>query len=234
MMHGPSGVDEVPARLARVLATIRELEARYGRPPGSVGLVAVSKRQPAAAVRAAHAAGQRAFGENYAQEGTAKIAAVAERPIEWHFIGPLQGNKTAAVATAFDWVHTIDRERIARRLHEQRPAHLPPLNVCIQVNISGEASKSGIAPEALPGLVDAVHALPRLVLRGLMALPAPATTEAEQRRAFAQLARLAAACPGALDTLSMGTSDDFAAAIAEGATLVRLGTAVFGPRPGAA
>ena len=226
-----TGMEEVKARLARLDQTLRALEARHGRMPGSVALVAVSKRHPPAAVLAAYAAGQRAFGENYVQEGLAKIAELAHCAIEWHFIGPLQSNKTAEVAANFAWVHTVDRVKIARRLHDQRPSRLPPLNVCIQVNISGEASKHGVSAQALPALIEAVAALPRLRLRGLMALPAPGTGIVEQRAAFAALAALKAASKLALDTLSMGTSDDFEAAIAEGATLVRLGTAIFGPRP---
>ena len=164
------------------------------------------------------------------QEALAKITSLAALPIEWHYIGPLQGNKTAEVASNFSWVHTIDRLRIAERLNNQRPDHLPPLNVLIQVNVSGEASKHGIAAEALPALAAEVAALPRLKLRGLMTLPAPNPDFGAQRAAFAVLRELAAASPVAMDTLSMGTSDDFEAAIAEGSTMVRLGTVIFGPR----
>lgn len=217
-------------RPARVTETIREYEKRHGRVPGSVALLAVSKRQPVSAIEAAYAAGQRAFGENYLQEALTKQAALAALPIEWHFIGPVQGNKTADVAANFSWVHTIDRMRIAERLDHQRPAELPPLNVLIQVNVSGEDSKHGIDADALPALAAEIARLPRLKLRGLMTLPAPTADFGAQRAAFAVLRELAAASPLAMDSLSMGTSDDFEAAIAEGSTMVRLGTIVFGPR----
>jgi hypothetical protein len=195
----------------------------------------VSKTQPAAAVRAAHAAGQRAFGENYVQEGLAKIEALADlRPeLEWHLIGPLQSNKTRVVAEAFDWVHSIDRLKIAQRLSEQRPAWAAPLQVCLQVNVSGEDSKSGVAPAGLPALAQAVAALPRLRLRGLMAIPEPAGDEAAQRLPHHALRELLEALHQqglALDTLSMGMSADLEAAVLEGATLVRVGTAIFGER----
>ncbi|MBI2381231.1 MAG: YggS family pyridoxal phosphate-dependent enzyme [Gammaproteobacteria bacterium] len=226
-------METIASRLAAVRARIAAAEAKARRPAGSVRLLAVSKTYGADAVREAHAAGQSAFGENYVQEGAAKLAACADLPLAWHFIGPLQANKTRAVAEAFAWVQSVDRERIARRLAEQRPAHLPPLNVCLQVNISGEASKSGIAPAELPALADQVAALPGLALRGLMAIPEATEDEAAQRRAFAALRglfeRLRATHPG-LDTLSMGMSGDLEAAIAEGATLVRVGTAIFGSR----
>ena len=227
-------MNDVSVRLAHLLQTIRECEARAERVPGSVGLVAVSKRQPASAILQAYAAGQRAFGENYVQEALIKIAALAELTIEWHFIGPLQGNKTAAVAANFSWVHSLDRLHLAERLNQQRPHTLPPLNVCIQINVSGEASKHGIGADELPALAAAVTMLPRLRLRGLMTLPAPTPDVVAQRAAFATVAGLARSCTVPLDTLSMGTSDDFAAAIAEGATLVRVGTALFGPRAGTA
>jgi pyridoxal phosphate enzyme (YggS family) len=157
---------ELAQRLAKVQATIRDYEARHHRVPGSVALLAVSKRQPVSAIEGAHAAGQRAFGENYLQEALTKIEALATLPIEWHFIGPVQGNKTADVAANFSWVHTIDRIRIAERLNNQRPQHLPPLNVLIQVNVSGEGSKHGIKADALPALAAEVASLPRLALRG--------------------------------------------------------------------
>lgn len=231
-MHGHDMTDmqELAQRLARVQESIRQCEARYARVPGSVALVAVSKRQSASAIANACAAGQRAFGENYLQEALAKIATLSAQPIEWHFIGPVQGNKTAEVAANFSWVHTLDRIRIAARLNQQRPAHLPPLNVLIQVNVSGEDSKHGIVADALSALVVEVALLPRLRLRGLMTMPAPRTDFGAQRAAFACLADLARASPVAMNALSMGTSDDFEAAIAEGATMVRLGTALFGPR----
>jgi len=201
----------------------------------TVTLLAVSKTQPAQAVREAEAAGQRAFGENYVQEALDKIAALADlRPhLEWHLIGPLQGNKTRAVAEAFDWVHSVDRLKIAQRLSEQRPAELPPLQVCLQVNISGEASKSGLAPAEVPGAAQAVAALPRLSLRGLMAIPEPADGFEAQRAPHRALRELLASLQRdglALDTLSMGMSADLEAAVVEGATLVRVGTAIFGAR----
>ena len=207
-----------------------------GRPVQSVTLLAVSKTQPPEAVRAAHAAGQQAFGENYVQEALGKIEALADlRPgIAWHLIGPLQSNKTRPVAESFDWVHSVDRLKIAERLAEQRPPGLPPLNVCLQVNVSGEASKSGVAPGELPALARAVAALPRLRLRGLMAIPEPAADVDAQRaphRALRQLLEALNAGGLALDTLSMGMSADLEAAIAEGATIVRVGTAIFGGRP---
>ncbi len=223
-------MSEVRERLERVDETIRACESRYGRDPGSVALMVVSKHQPAEAVREALSAGQRAFGENYLKEAKTKIEALAEPTAVWHFIGTVQSNKTAEIAALFDWVHTVDREKLARRLSEQRPAGRPPLNVCLQVNTSGEKTKSGIAPSALPALIEAVVELPRLKLRGLMALPAPETVFERQRRAFAQLAKLAAESTVSFDTLSIGTSGDFEAAIAEGSTMVRIGTAVFGPR----
>lgn len=212
-----------------------------GRPPESIRLLAVSKTKPAEDVVAAVAAGQMAFGENYVQEGCAKIGQVADllaaqgtpTALEWHFIGPLQSNKTRPVAECFAWVHAIDRLKIAQRLSDQRPAELPPLQVCVEVNVSGEASKSGCAPEEALALCQAVAALPRLQLRGLMAIPAPAEDEAAQRLPFRRLKALfdqlqQAGLP--VDTLSMGMSHDLEAAVAEGATLVRIGTAVFGPR----
>lgn len=204
-----------------------------GRDPGEVELLAVSKTWPAESVREAFAAGQRAFGENYVQEGVAKVEALAGMGLEWHFIGPLQSNKTRLVANHFAWVHSVDRLKIAERLAEQRDVHLPPLNVCIQVNVSGEASKSGVAPADLPTLAMAVAALPRLRLRGLMAIPEPTSDVALQRARFASLRRLRDrlnAAGLALDTLSMGMSDDLEAAIAEGSTMVRVGTAIFGTR----
>ena len=224
---------EVPARLQAVRDRIRAAEQAAGRASGSVALLAVSKTHPPEAIRAAHQAGQRAFGENYLQEALAKQAALAALDLEWHFIGPLQSNKTKAVAADFDWVHSIDRLRIARRLAEQRPRERPPLHCCIQVNVSGEQSKSGVAPEALPELARSVAGLPGLRLRGLMAIPAPAQDDAAQRRPLAQLRELYEALRRdglALDTLSMGMTDDLEAAVAEGATIVRIGTAIFGPR----
>ena len=204
-----------------------------GRDPAGVRLLAVSKTWPAESVREAAAAGQRAFGENYVQEGVAKVEALADLGLEWHFIGPLQSNKTRLVANRFAWVHSIDRLKIAERLAEQRDVHLPPLDVCIQVNVSGEASKSGVAPADLPELARAVASLPRLRLRGLMAIPEPTPDVALQCARFASLRMLRDELNAAglgLDTLSMGMSDDLEAAIAEGSTMVRVGTAIFGSR----
>jgi pyridoxal phosphate enzyme (YggS family) len=221
-------------RLAAVRARIAAAEQAAGRPAGSVGLLAVSKTQPAEALRAAFAAGQGAFGENYLQEALAKREALRELPIEWHFIGPMQANKTKSVAANFDWVHSIDRLKIAQRLSDQRPEAAPPLSVCLQVNVSGEASKAGVAPETAAELARQIAALPRLRLRGLMAIPAPAEDLEQQRLPLHRLQELFATLKAdglALDTLSMGMSDDLEAAVAEGSTLVRIGTAIFGARP---
>ena len=201
-----------------------------------VQLLAVSKRHSADAIREAYAAGQRAFGENYVQEMLEKSQQLAELDIEWHFIGPLQSNKTKVVAMAASWVHTVDRLKIARRLSEQRPADLPPLNICLQVNVNKEASKSGATLEEVNELVEAVAQLPNLKLRGLMAIPESTTDVKKQRANFALLANAQAVLNDAgysLDTLSMGMSGDMDAAIAEGATIVRIGTAIFGNRPAA-
>lgn len=227
----------IAARLHDVRTRIAAAAQRAGRDPAGVTLLAVSKTWPAAAVREAAAAGQRAFGENYVQEGIDKIEALRGLGLEWHFIGPLQSNKTRTVANAFDWVHGIDRIRIAERLSAQRDVHLPPLNVCIQVNVSGEDSKSGVAPAAAAALAQAVAALPRLRLRGLMCIPEPTADTALLRARFALLRGLRdelAAGGLALDTLSMGMSHDLEPAVAEGATIVRVGTAIFGERPRAA
>jgi pyridoxal phosphate enzyme (YggS family) len=223
----------ISANLQAVLARVENAARVHGRIPGSVGLLAVSKTWPASCVREAVAAGQKAFGENYVQEGIGKIREFAGLGLEWHFIGPLQGNKTRQVAETFDWVHSVDRLKMAERLSQQRPGTLSPLNVCVQVNISGEDSKSGVAPEDAPALARAIGVLPRIALRGLMAIPAPAVGFVEQRKPFARLRALfeRLADEGlALDTLSMGMSGDVEAAIAEGATLVRVGTAIFGER----
>ncbi len=218
-------------RKIRDLLAVAAVEA--GRRPEDVHLLAVSKRQPLAKIVEAAAAGQRDFGENTVQEGIEKVTKLAERRLCWHFIGHLQSNKTRAVAEHFDWVHSIDKLKTARRLSEQRPESLGDLNVCIQVNIDEEASKSGAAPADVAGLAREVAGLPRLRLRGLMCLPAIRDTLAEQRLPFARTRELAEALMRdgiAMDTLSMGMSDDFPAAILEGATIVRIGTAVFGPR----
>jgi uncharacterized pyridoxal phosphate-containing UPF0001 family protein len=260
--------------IAANLQAVRERIARAARAaqraPGDVLLLAVSKTIPAERIAQAHAAGQRAFGENTAQEAVAKITNLATLqpplewhvarshqenfrsrsdmdpsagvaspegplllPLEWHFIGPIQSNKTGAIATHFQWVHSVERARIAERLNAARPEGLPPLNVCIQVNVSGEATKSGVAPGGETELAGIISRLPRLRLRGLMAIPEPTADAAQQRRRFALLRSLKdglVARGYALDTLSMGMSDDFEAAIAEGATMVRIGTAIFGPR----
>ncbi|MGF6769179.1 pyridoxal phosphate enzyme (YggS family) [Paraburkholderia sp. GAS199] len=206
-----------------------------GRDARSIQLLAVSKTFPAEDVRAAHAAGQRAFGENYVQESLTKIEALADlrTTIEWHFIGPLQSNKTRTVAENFDWVHSVDRLKIAQRLCEQRPENLPPLNICLQVNISGEASKSGLSvPEAVE-VAPQIAALPNLNLRGLMAIPEPGGSIDEQRAPHRQLRELFDRLRNdglELDTLSMGMSSDLEAAVLEGATIVRVGTAIFGAR----
>ncbi len=224
----------ITAQLLAVRQRIAAAEARFARVPGSVQLLAVSKGQPLAAIRAACAAGQVRFGESYAQEALGKITALTDCAVEWHFIGPLQRNKTRSVATHFAWAHSLDRLALAERLNAQRPAELPALQVCIEVNISGEASKSGVMPAAVPALATAVAALPRLRLRGLMALPAPVSEFTAQLAAFQRLRALydeLRARGYALDTLSMGMSDDLEAAIAAGATLVRIGTAIFGERP---
>lgn len=212
---------------------IARAAAAAGRDPAGVTLLAVSKTHAAALIEQAHAAGQRAFGENYVQEALEKMDALAGKPLEWHLIGPLQSNKTRLAAARFDWVHTLQSERIARRLAEQRPAALAPLNVLLQVNVSGEASKSGVAPAAALALARAIAALPRLRLRGLMAIPEPTADVALQRvrfRAARELLESLRRDGLALDTLSMGMSDDLEAAIAEGATIVRVGTAIFGAR----
>jgi pyridoxal phosphate enzyme (YggS family) len=227
----------IGSNLQGVKRRIAEAANGAGRSAESVTLLAVSKTFPAEAVREAHAAGQRAFGENYVQEALAKIDALADlrRELEWHLIGPLQSNKTRPVAESFDWVHSVDRLKIAERLAEQRPAMLPPLQLTIQVNISGEDSKSGVAPAEVPALAAAVAALPaaRVRLRGLMAIPEPQGDFAAQRVPHRRLREQLAALNDRglqLDTLSMGMSADLEAAVAEGATLVRVGSAIFGQR----
>lgn len=227
--------DDIAQHRNQVLARIRAATERAGRPAGSVALIAVSKKQPAEAIRAAHAAGQRAFGESYLQEALDKQALLADlTDIEWHFIGRIQSNKTRQIAAHFDWVHGVAEAAHARRLSEQRPASRPPLNICLQVNLSGEASKGGVTPDEVGALLEQCRDLPGLRVRGLMTLPAPSDDEVEQRRPFRALRELrdrlaTPECP--LDVLSMGMSDDLEAAILEGATQVRIGTAVFGARP---
>ena len=221
-------IQQVRERVARACA-------QAARPVESVTLLTVSKTFGPDPVRAACAAGEHRFGENYVLEGVEKIAALADLrgQLEWHLIGPLQSNKTRIVAEQFDWVHSVDRLKIAQRLSEQRPAQLPPLQVCLQVNISGEATKNGARPDEVPALAQAIAALPRLVLRGLMAIPEPVQGFAAQRapyRALRELLHELQADGLALDTLSMGMSADLEAAIAEGATIVRVGSAIFGAR----
>lgn len=222
-----------PERLAAVRARIEAAARRAGRDPAGVRLLAVSKQQPAAAVAAAAAAGQREFGENYVREGVAKIAALRDRGLAWHFIGQLQANKTREVAEHFQWVHTVDRERIATRLDAQRPHYAGPLDVLLQVRLGDEPGKGGVEPADLPRLAGFVAGLPRLRLRGLMCIPPPLTGEAAQRVPFARLHELLEDLNRRghrLDTLSMGMSADLEAAVLEGATIVRVGTALFGPR----
>ncbi|HCB12307.1 MAG TPA: YggS family pyridoxal phosphate-dependent enzyme [Gammaproteobacteria bacterium] len=220
-------------RWQTVLTRIRDTEQRFQRPPDSVQLLAVSKTHPATAIAALAAAGQRRFGENYLQEALDKMAELKALNLEWHFIGPIQANKTRSIAEHFSWVHSVDRLKIAERLNAQRPAALPPLNICLEVNIDREPSKHGLDESQITEVAQAAAALPRLRLRGLMAIPAPASDFERQRQPFARLRELRDrlnAAGLALDTLSIGMSDDLEAAIAEGATLVRIGTALFGPR----
>ena len=212
--------------LQAVRARIRQAAQTAGRDPAAVTLLAVSKTHQAARIAQARDAGQQAFGENYVQEALDKMAALPG--LEWHLIGPLQSNKTRLAAQRFQWVHTLDREKLARRLSEQRPASLPPLNVLIQVNVSGEAAKSGVTAEEIAGLARAVAGLPRLRLRGLMAIPEPAAARARFHEVMLAFESLKGEF--GLDTLSMGMSDDLELAIAEGATMVRIGTAIFGAR----
>ena len=227
-----------PQNLALRIAEVRERMAQAARTAHrsaqSVTLLAVSKAQPPSVVALGADLGLTAFGESYLNEALEKIAALQDRALTWHFLGRLQANKTRPIAENFAWVHALERLKIAERLCAQRPFHAPPLNVCLQVNLAGERTKGGVEPAELAALVPAVAALPRLKLRGLMCLPPAETDPARQRHWFAQLAHLEEelnARGAALDTLSMGMSDDFEAAIAEGATLVRLGTVLFGPRP---
>ena len=219
--------------LQAVRHRIERAAAAAGRDPADVTLLAVSKRVPASYIREAHDAGQNLFGESYVQEGVRKITQLADLHIEWHFIGPIQSNKTRQIAEHFQWVHSIDRAKIAARLNEARPPTLPPLNVCIQVNVSGEGSKSGVAPGEERALACSIAGLGRLRLRGLMAIPEPTSDTTLQRRRYRLLRTLQdelSAAGHALDTLSIGMSDDLESAIAEGSTLVRVGTAIFGSR----
>lgn len=219
--------------LTEVLRRIRSAEQQYNRIPNSVKLLAVSKKKPVSDIRAAYAAGQCDFAENYVQEAIAKIQQLKDIGIQWHFIGPVQSNKTRVIAENFDWAHSIDREKIARRLNDARPSHLAPLNVCIQLNTSGEESKSGINPSELTTLANICVSLPNIKLRGLMALPAPITDFNIQRASFKLVHQhwiKLRQTYTTLDTLSMGTTNDYIAAIAEGSTMVRIGTAIFGER----
>ncbi|MDJ0654556.1 MAG: YggS family pyridoxal phosphate-dependent enzyme [Xanthomonadales bacterium] len=221
-------------RFESVIDRIRAAAAAADRDPEEIRLLAVSKKHPLSAIRELHAAGVRSFGENYAAEALPKIEALSDLDLEWHYIGPVQSNKTRQLAEHFHWVESIDREKILRRLANQRPEHLPPLNCCIQVRIGDEATKSGASPELATELAAMAGGLPRLRLRGLMAIPPPSDDFDVQRGYFAQLKRLydqLRSAGLALDTLSMGMSSDLEAAIHEGATLVRIGTALFGPRP---
>ncbi len=225
---------KIDDKLAKVTARIHQAANAAGRDPQSVQLIAVSKTQPSEAIAQAYAWGQRRFGENYLQEALEKQIALQQLPdIEWHFIGPIQSNKTRAIAGHFQWVHTVDRLKIAQRLNEQRPLHLPALNVCVQVNIDDESTKSGVSLAELPALIRGITSLANLKLRGLMAIPAATDDPARQRKTFAKLrsAQQVLNLQGfRMDTLSMGMSGDMEAAIAEGATLVRVGTDIFGAR----
>lgn len=221
-------------RIAALRARIREAEERFGRRSGVVHVLPVSKMQRPQAIRWAHTLGLTCFGENYLQEAEEKITALGDLRLEWHFIGRIQANKTRPIAALFDWVYTLDRAAVARRLNEQRPVDRPPLNVCMQINVSGEASKGGCLPTEAADFARAIQEFPRLRLRGLMALPAPADDFNQQRLAFRRVHEIYQILNdrgAGMDTLSMGTSGDFEAAIAEGATMIRLGTAIFGSRP---
>lgn len=224
---------DITSRLKAVKKQINEAANACAREPASVTLLAVSKTHPAEDVRAAHAAGQQAFGENYLQDALPKIAELAGLDLEWHFIGAIQSNKTRDIAEHFDWVHTVERDKIARRLNEQRPEGAAPLNICLQVNISREESKAGISPDEVLALAEVVSGLPNLRLRGLMAIPAATDDVEAQRAAFRALRECQQQLIAEgfeLDTLSMGMSGDIEAAIAEGSTMVRIGTAIFGAR----
>ncbi len=226
-------MDTLPAKLQAVMARIDRVARQYGRDPTGISLLAVSKTRPATDIRRLASLGQRAFSESYLREGMAKIAELRALNLEWHFIGALQGNKTRPIAENFDWVHSVDRLPMAERLAAQRPADKPPLSVCLQVNVSGESSKGGVSVTQAPAMARAIANLPGLRLRGLMTIPAPNDDFLAQRRAFRGLRELFEQLKTdglLLDTLSMGMSHDLEAAIAEGATVVRVGTAIFGER----
>ena len=223
----------ISANLQAVLERITAAARKYERDPASISLLAVSKTKPASDVCEAAAAGQKIFGENYVQEGLDKISALTALELEWHFIGPLQSNKTRPVADAFDWVHSVDRLKIAQRLSEQRPESMPSLQICLQVNVSQEGTKSGVGIDEVESLAFQLARLPRLTLRGLMAIPAPCEDFKQQRLAFRRVREIYERLVAAglkLDTLSMGMTHDLEAAIAEGSTLARVGTAIFGKR----
>ena len=224
-------------RLQQVIQRVKDAELRYGRSPGSVQILPVSKTRPPEDIEQVARAGFKAFGESYLQEAEVKIHRLASLNLQWHFLGPIQSNKTSPIARLFHWVHSVDREKIACRLNDQRPDGLPPLNICLQINISGEKSKSGVPTAAVSELAHRILELPRLALRGIMAIPAPSVEFEQQRQVFHQVRdvfyalqlELETSNPS-LDTLSMGMSNDLEAAIAEGSTLVRIGTDIFGPR----
>lgn len=224
----------IAERLQLAYAQVDEATAQAHRAKNSVQILAVSKTKPVSDIRQAYEAGQRLFGENYVQEGVEKVQALADLPdLQWHMIGPIQSNKTRLVAEHFDWVQSVDRLKIARRLNEQRPPRMAPLNICLQLNLEQEASKAGLLPAQLPELIDAIGDMPRLQLRGLMAIPATGVSDQQQADTLAQLAELFGQYRTKLsnfDTLSVGMSGDLDAAIAHGSTMVRLGTAIFGPR----
>lgn len=226
-------INNIAERIKEVRNQIKQATQAAQRQPHSVQLLAVSKTKPAADVAAAHAAGQVDFGENYVQEGVQKITQLQHLPLTWHFIGPIQSNKTKDIAEHFAWVHSLDREKIARRLSQQRPAHLPPLQVLIQINIDDESSKAGIAPAQLKQMAQLIASLPQLQLRGLMTIPQADASADQQAHSFAAMQRLFLQLQtqyDQIDTLSMGMSNDLAAAIAHGSTMVRVGTAIFGAR----
>jgi len=224
-------MNSIKLRLKKINSQIRHAEFSAGRPKNTVQLLAVSKTKPARDVAVAYQAGQRQFGESYLQEALVKQQALAAFNISWHFIGPIQSNKTKAIATRFSWVHSVDRLKIAKRLSEQRPAHLPALNICLQVNISGEPTKSGVMLTDLPMLIEQVNQLPNLCLRGVMAIPQPATGFESQCLPYRELYQTVKAMDlECLDVFSFGMSGDLKAAIAEGSTMVRIGTALFGER----
>lgn len=231
--HSAMQTDQIHSNIAKVFELVRVAAEKHQRELDAIRVIAVSKTQPLEAVRAAAACGLRDFGENYLQEALEKIEATRDLDLCWHFIGPIQSNKTRAIAEHFDWVHSVDREKILRRLNEHRNAAKTPLNICLQVNISGESSKSGAQPEDLPALLDIAASCPNVRLRGLMAIPAPSESFAKQRQACEQLTTLfdeSRQRHAELDTLSIGMSADMEAAIASGSTLLRIGTAIFGER----